>query len=160
MNLKLTTLNFESKLFFHNNSFILLFYLCFMLRTKCILAPIEVDDGTRISIMSRHTLNDGVTPDVRITPDKYNFWWNFFAPSPKLVGDYYKRGLSFEKYKKDFLEYLRTPAMRARVSDLANRCIDETITLMCIELTPENCHRSVVASECKIYRPELILDIR
>lgn len=131
-----------------------------MLRTKCILSPIEADDGLRISIMSRHTLNDGITPDVRITLDKYNLWWNFLAPPQRLVGDYYLRGLSFEKYEKRFLEYLRTPEMRARVSELANRCLDETITLLCIESTPEYCHRRLVAEECKFYRPKLVLDIR
>jgi len=37
-----------------------------MLKSKCILAEKNIDDGQRISIMSRHTLNDGKTPDERI----------------------------------------------------------------------------------------------
>ncbi len=32
-----------------------------MLRTKCILLPKEREDGLRISVMSRHTEDDGKT---------------------------------------------------------------------------------------------------
>ena len=37
-----------------------------MLRTKCIKAPIESEDDLRVSVMSRHTLADGITPDPEI----------------------------------------------------------------------------------------------
>lgn len=37
-----------------------------MLKSKCILSPIDDKDGIRISIMSRHTLQDGKTNDIRI----------------------------------------------------------------------------------------------
>jgi len=36
------------------------------LSTGCILSPRQESDGTRISVMSRHTLNDGKTSDERI----------------------------------------------------------------------------------------------
>ena len=35
--------------------------------TKCILKEKENNDGLRISVMSRHTQNDGVKLDKRIT---------------------------------------------------------------------------------------------
>ena len=37
------------------------------LYTKSILKPRSSRDGRRISVMSRHTLEDGVTQDKRIT---------------------------------------------------------------------------------------------
>jgi len=62
-----------------------------MLYTKCILSEREISDGIRISVMSRHTLNDGKTPDTRITKDKYDEWIKFLAPKSKLVRDYHKK---------------------------------------------------------------------
>jgi len=56
--------------------------------TKCIFKEPELSDGLRISIMSRHTLDDGKTPDERITSDKFNHHWTIFAPPLKLIGSY------------------------------------------------------------------------
>jgi len=65
-----------------------------MIYTKCILLPSSPDDGWRISVMSRHTLNDGITPDPRIQVYGFNEWLLKVAPPSVLIGDYYKRGLS------------------------------------------------------------------
>ncbi len=43
-----------------------------MLYTKSILKEKVPSDGIRISVMSRHTLNDGITQDNRITQDCFN----------------------------------------------------------------------------------------
>lgn len=61
-----------------------------MLKTKCILAPESENDGLRISIMSRHTLEDGKTPDSRITPNHFDLHLPILAPHPKDVGAYYR----------------------------------------------------------------------
>ena len=75
-----------------------------MIKTKSIILPKEDSDGLRISVMSRHTLNDGVTPDLRIDSRSYDLWMPIFAPTPKLIGDYYKRNLTFEKFEQRYLE--------------------------------------------------------
>ena len=72
-----------------------------MLKTKCILEPKEISDGLRISVMNRHTLNDGVTPDLRIDSSSYDLWFPWLAPPNLLLGDYYKRGLPWEQYEKN-----------------------------------------------------------
>ena len=59
------------------------------LKTKSILAPIEKDDGYRISVMNRHTLNDGITSDIRITETLYDKHIKLLSPSNRLVGEYY-----------------------------------------------------------------------
>ena len=71
-----------------------------MIRTRCILAPKELTDGVRISVMSRHTLNDGVTPDLRITRKLYDIHLPLLAPNPRLIGDYYKRDLPWEDFEE------------------------------------------------------------
>jgi hypothetical protein len=56
-----------------------------VLKSKCILAPQEKEDEERISIMSRHTLNDGITPDSRISTNLYTKHDTILAPNPKLI---------------------------------------------------------------------------
>jgi len=64
-----------------------------MIFTESILNEKHSDSGIRISVMSRHTLNDGVTPNPEITSDKYDEHIPKLAPHPKLIGAYYKREL-------------------------------------------------------------------
>lgn len=131
-----------------------------MLRTKCILAPHDDSDGYRLSVMSRHTLNDGITPHPSIIEHvSYDSWLKSLAPPSKLVGDYYLRDLSFEDYTSAYLEYIRTPEVSSDVKKLAELSIDGIVTLLCIEDTPEFCHRRLLAEECKRYEPSLELCI-
>ncbi|MBI1968850.1 DUF488 domain-containing protein [Candidatus Woesearchaeota archaeon] len=130
-----------------------------MLQTKSILLPKEKSDGTRISIMSKHTLNDGVTPHPEITPDSYDEWLHILAPPAKLVGAYYKRGLSWEQFEQRYVVYLRDPKVEMNVQNLAKRGLDSVITILCIESSPEHCHRRLLAQECKKYFPNLALRI-
>ncbi|MFH0701594.1 MAG: DUF488 domain-containing protein [Candidatus Woesearchaeota archaeon] len=126
-----------------------------MLYTKCIFLPVERSDGTRISVMSRHTLEDGVTPDHRIAPTLYKEWRKEFAPPDTLVGDYYKRGLPWPEFEKRYLAHLRTPEVGIKVISLAKRAAVEDITLLCAEETPEHCHRRLLAEECQRYETRL-----
>jgi uncharacterized protein YeaO (DUF488 family) len=128
-----------------------------MLYTKSILKEKSKDDGIRISVMSRHTLNDGLTPDNRITQDSFDEHLQTLGPPAKLIGDYYKRGLSWNDYKTRYTEHLRNPQVAETVRLLAERATKHDITLLCIEETPEYCHRSLLAQECKIYEPSLTI---
>ena len=126
-----------------------------MLYTKSILRKKSPVDGIRISVMSRHTLNDGVTQDHRITLDLFDEHLTRLAPPPKLVGDYYRIGLSWEDYERRYNEYLRNPEISKIVENLVQRATKEDITLLCVEDTPERCHRRLLAEECQRYNPEL-----
>jgi len=44
------------------------------LHTKSIRSARKESDGLRISIMSRHTLKDGKTPDLEITNASFDEW--------------------------------------------------------------------------------------
>ena len=127
------------------------------LYTKCIKSPISDTDGFRISVMSQHTLNDGKTPDSAISPDLFDEHWPELAPSPKLMGSYYKRGLVWQKFEVDYLSHIRQEHIMKRVYDLIQLAVSEEVTILCIETSPENCHRRLLAEECKRLNPSLEL---
>ena len=131
-----------------------------MLQTKSILEKIGETDGIRISIMSRHTLNDGVTLHPNITSSSYNLWIKSLSPPNKLVGDYYKRNLPWQDFENRYIEHIRQPKLQNEVKALAKLALEETITLLCIEDSPEYCHRRLLAEECRRYESDLILYIR
>ncbi len=130
-----------------------------MLKTKCILYPYDKRDGIRISVMSRHTLNDGITPHPEINGSCYNLWIPDLAPPLKLIGDYYKRGLSWEKFEERYLYYIRNSGVDDVIKNLARRSLNTDITLLCIEPTSEHCHRRLLAEEFKLYLHGLELQL-
>lgn len=128
--------------------------------TKCILHEKIPQDGLRISIMSKHTLSNGKTQDRRITPEKFDEHLQALAPSPKLIGDYYKRGLPWKQFKQRYLEEIRKPETAYYVISLAKRSLCENVTILCIEETPECCHRRLLAEECRRLEPTLTVEHR
>jgi len=131
-----------------------------MLKTKSILEPKMKSDGLRVSVMSRHTLNDGFTPHPQISTASYDQWIYTLAPPAKLLGDYYKRGLPWECFEKGYLEYIRQPSIQKEVQNLAKKSLCSAITLLCIEKSPKYCHRRILAEECRKYQPSLALKIQ
>lgn len=122
------------------------------LRTKSILAPPSEEDGTRISVTSRHTLNDGKTPHPAITTSTYDEWLPGLAPHPRLVGRYYRQEISFEELAEAYRLAVRDSP---EVLKLAERALTETITVMCIEGESERCHRRILVEECRRLVPLL-----
>lgn len=130
------------------------------LYTRCILSEREVKDGTRISVMSRHTLQDGYTPDNRITASKYDLHLPQFGPHPKLIGDYYKRALPWDEFEIRYLQQLQTKDISQLITNIATRALNENITFLCIEPTADFCHRRLLAQECLKKVPSLSLEHR
>lgn len=123
--------------------------------TKSIIKGREPNEK-RISVMSRHTLDDGITPDERIIKgETFDEWQKEFAPPSELVGAYYRKELTWEEFEKKYLEFLRSAEIRTKVEAFAKRCTEETITLMCIEDTADKCHRRLLAEELQKYQPNL-----
>ena len=86
-----------------------------MLKTKCILLEKELGDGYRISTMSRHTLNDGVTPDPRISETSYDVWMPKLAAPSKLVGAWYRNAVTWTEFSRAYLSHLRQTEIREQV---------------------------------------------
>jgi uncharacterized protein YeaO (DUF488 family) len=128
-----------------------------MLKTKCIKVPSVVDDGLRISVMSRHTLNDGITPDLEIVSGvTYHEWWPELGPDSRLIGEYYKRGLSWDGFEQRFRDRLGTLASSRRALDvLLELAHAGNVTILCVEPEPAHCHRRLVAEACRDIDPSL-----
>lgn len=129
-----------------------------MLFTKSIHAPTSPLDGIRISVMSRHTLDNGVTPDPLITPDSYNCWLPSLAPPPKLVGDWYKRDLSWDAFTAQYLAYLQGPGIQATIGRLGRLALRTDLTLLCVEQDAAHCHRRLLAEECQRLAPPIHIE--
>lgn len=110
--------------------------------------------------MSRHTLSDGVTPDHAIRGDAFDTWWRELAPPARLVGDHYHRELPWEDFEEHFRSYLDGEAPRRRLKDVAALALHGDVTLLCVESTPEHCHRRLVAEAVHALYPEVQVRLR
>ncbi|MFA5996877.1 MAG: DUF488 domain-containing protein [Candidatus Paceibacterota bacterium] len=131
-----------------------------MLITKCILAPVEEEDGLRISVMSRHTFQDGKTPDNRITKESFYLHYPQFAPTPKLIGAYLRKEISWEVYEERFREQLSNPTTQRELWEIAYLARHDNFTFLCIEDSAEHCHRRILAEVCAELVPGLIIEHR
>lgn len=131
-----------------------------MLKSKQIyLSPVQ-GDGIRISVMSRHTLNDGVTPDTNITDALFWEHWPKLAPSPRLIGDFYKRGLLWEDFVWRYNSQLLSPGILPIVDRLIVIALRETVTVLCKEEDPSQCHRSLLLQFCQARNARLEVKIQ
>ncbi|MGK0208893.1 MAG: hypothetical protein ACI83O_000152 [Patescibacteria group bacterium] len=126
-----------------------------VLYSKSIFDDVLEDDGLRISVMSRHTLNDGVTADSRLE-GKFTYWMPELGPPATLVGDHYKRGLSWDGFSERYVDYLRTDVeVSFRVNLLSRLALSCDVTVLCVEPLGENCHRRLLLDECAFRYSEL-----
>lgn len=132
-----------------------------MLKTKSILAKKEESDGVRISVMSKHNWKGGLIPYTEITNisvKMYDVWERKLSPPKKLVWEWYQKKLSWEQFEENYLKYLKT--VYDEIETISRRAMKENITLLCLEKTPEYCHRRLLAEECKKVFPELEIIIK
>lgn len=124
-----------------------------MLFTSCILKVQKIEGITNISVMSRHTLSDGKTPDERIKA--FDIHIPQLGPSPKLIGSYYRGEINWNVFSGEYVKELRTLRKSRIVKFLAKSAMSQDIVILCIEEKPDFCHRRLLASECLVYEPEL-----
>ena len=112
-----------------------------MLKSQSILA-LRPSGIECFSIMSRHTLDDGITPDRRISIEGEHHLVSL-APSDQLVGDWYKGRVGQrtidvfeEKFKPRYLHQLHKPIARRAVGQLIIQSMTSDISVMCMEETP------------------------
>lgn len=111
----------------------------------------------RVSVMRRHkkTLpNDGI-PGEEIDTVNYDLWWKELAVPGKIVGAYYRQEKTFVELEKEYLEYLRSPEINQLLLLLIELSKLINVILMCIEDTPEKCHRRILIEECLRIDPSL-----
>ncbi|MBI4016065.1 MAG: DUF488 family protein [Candidatus Aenigmarchaeota archaeon] len=126
------------------------------LYTKSIFEYPLPEDGTRISVMSRHTNNDGITLDPRIKPGHtFTEWLPQLSPSPRDVGAYYRKKIKLQDLLNNYSAHLKKEYIASKVRELAERAVSEDITILCVEENAAECHRGVLAEECRKYQPNL-----
>lgn len=131
-----------------------------MLSTRCILEPAQPSDGKRISVMSRHTLNDGVTPDARIAQGvTHDMHWPDLAPHPRQVGAFYRGEIDWSEFEEAFVIRLASESA-PYLKKLVQVAVRANCTILCVEATPEFCHRRIVAEQALILEPNLIVNLR
>lgn len=131
-----------------------------MLFTHCIYASPLFSDGTRISVMSRHTLSDGKTPDLNITSESYDLWLPQLAPLPSVVGKWYRKQIDWETFTFLYHQHIAWSQQKALAERLAFAALTEDITLLCVEPEHFLCHRSLLATFCQTLAPSLEVEHR
>lgn len=126
-----------------------------MLRTKCIWLPPTKSDGLRISVMSRHTRNEGVTSDECILPYVYDLWLKNLAAPERLVVKYDRGEINFNQYSDMYVEYLRKDLNVAILEAIAHYALKKRVTFLCFESVPVMCRRTTLLYECWRYEPNL-----
>jgi len=119
-----------------------------MLITKSATQGVSDNDGYTILIVSRPTHNDGVTPDERLDPEKFDAWWPELAPSPVMVGLYYAEKIDWVDFKKAYFERLQGESW-PMANELIKLAKKYKVTVFCIETSPAFCHRGLLAEFCQ-----------
>ena len=70
-----------------------------------------------------------------------------FAPSEKILESYKKKYITWEEYEEAFAALMATRDIDKYI--LKNYANAENYCLLCTEVSPENCHRRLVAEKIK-----------
>lgn len=126
------------------------------LHTKSMSAEPSEQDGLRICVMRDPGIYNRHLAAFRqkFQMPMYDKQLKLLAPPLWLKNDYKEGKISWEDYvpifKREVLEkysgLIKAISYFAMITD---------ITLLCSEKTPEQCHRRLLAEECKKYQPGL-----
>ena len=70
-----------------------------------------------------------------------------FAPSEKILVRYKKGVISWDDYEKEFAELMKYRDIDTYIADKYTD--EDNICLLCAEVSPENCHRRLVAEKIR-----------
>ena len=70
-----------------------------------------------------------------------------FAPSEKILKRYKKNVINWDDYEKEFAELMNYRDIDTYIAD--NYSAQENYCLLCTEVSPENCHRRLVAEKIR-----------
>jgi uncharacterized protein YeaO (DUF488 family) len=114
--------------------------------TGCILNPIHEkyrDKTLKCSIMSRHTREDGKTPDPRL---QYDLHMPHLAPDQNMVGAWLRKEITWEEYIEAYLKKLRTdPRADFWIKAVLYHARTHAVILCCLEAHHSECHRGTLA---------------
>ena len=107
---------------------------CIMVKTKSVYDPVEESDGQRI-LVSRYWPRGFSRERLSLTEHLKEM-----APSVELLRDWKAGNISWAEYKNRY--YKEMAQQHEKISKLAKRASDKTITLLCFERKENpHCHR-------------------
>ena len=118
------------------------------LKTKCILSNITPEDGLRISVM--RTYDQKKHPEYKNVDQE----WPDLGPSYDLIDQYFNGGISWDQYVEQYEKEVLVGQID-KVKKLAALAKAQDVTILCLEDTPEFCHRKLLAEACVQHEPEL-----
>jgi len=118
------------------------------LYTKSVQAMKRKSDGVRICIMRR----PGQETD-------WDIWMPRLSPSHKLLTEYHQNQMSWDEYCRRFRDEVLDKE-NEQLQILVDISRGHKVTLLCWEELPAQCHRRLVAEECKKIDPNLEVVIR
>ncbi len=129
-----------------------------ILRSSCAFKSKTSEDGFRILIVSRLTEKDGVTPDLQLmkVATSADCWMPPLAPRPRTVGAWYRNEITWDQFRTYYTEYLESPEGQSALGVLY--CIlkeKSVVTVLCVEETPQYCHRSLLLEYMQKKYPEI-----
>jgi uncharacterized protein YeaO (DUF488 family) len=131
-----------------------------VLQTKSMGAEPSEQDGLRICVMRDPRIYNRYSAafEKKFLFPMYHINLKSLSPPAWLKDGYIQEKISWEDYvpifKREVLE--KQSELIKAISYLAMRT---DITLLCSEKTPEQCHRRLLAEECKKYQSKLELII-
>lgn len=105
------------------------------LYSKSIQEKFYVDDGIRICIMRKPG-----------THTSWDIWMPTLAPSLELLESYQNEIIDWAEYEKRFNNEV-IQVSQEHIKLLADMAKNFTITILCWEKTPEQCHRRLIAQD-------------
>lgn len=119
-----------------------------MLTTKSLEVKRSKKDGIRICVMRR------IRPEY-----DFDLWYPKVAPSERLLRKYViKKEIGWQEFKPKFLRFLKRNSRYIKF--LVKLAQEQNVTLLCWEKSPKQCHRRLVAEECKKINPKLKVVIK
>ena len=121
-----------------------------MLKTGCIFDKREGYE-LRISVVPRYLAEDN---DMKIPKNSYDEWEERLAPPKGIMEDYLKNK-SWEKFESEYIQYLDSVPEAVEHLSIGALGSSMDIRLVCLEKTPEACHRKILAEQCQRMYPDL-----
>jgi uncharacterized protein YeaO (DUF488 family) len=129
-----------------------------ILKSGCAFSPHQ---GIRVLIVSRLTENDGQTPSPNLIKlARENIWIPCLAPRSKTVGAWYRKEIDWEQFQHQYEEYLNSPPGQEAVKYLYRLLKNHgVVKVLCVEETPEHCHRSLLLEYMKKKYPGIEIEM-
>jgi uncharacterized protein YeaO (DUF488 family) len=116
----------------------------------------SVHDGLRICVMRDSTIYNRHLAAFREKSNRpmYDMQLKSLSPPGWLKEYYQQERISWDEYVRVFArEVLKKQS--ELIKSISYLAMHSDITLLCSEKTPEQCHRRLLAEECKKYQPKL-----